>query len=106
MTDTQVMKVTHKPTLADRRERLVAECSLQRTQMSREIGGLRAPALHGGSLLDSLLGGNMKIPLTIAGAVLGLVAMRPAGLMPLVTTGLSLLKMSKSVLGMVRRATT
>lgn len=94
-----------KATLAERREALVAECSRQRTQMSREIGGLRGPSLHGGSLINSLLGGHLKLPLTIAATALGFLAMRPAGLMPLVHTGMSLLKMAKSTLAMVRKST-
>ncbi len=101
----KVSDTVRKVSLAERREALVAECSRQRTHMSREIGGLRAPTLHGGSLMDSLLGGNMKIVMTVAATVLGVIAMRPAGLMPLVHTGMGLLRMSKSVLAMVRKTT-
>jgi hypothetical protein len=97
-------QMDRKQMLAHRREQLMAECSAQRTAVSREIGGLRAPSvLMGGSLMDTLGRGNLKVPLTIAGVVLGMVAMRPGRFMPLIAAGLPLLKMAMSVISMVRK---
>ena len=98
-------EMNRKQTLAHRRAQLVAECSAQRTSVSREIGGLRAPnVLMGGSLMDTIGRGNLKVPLTIAGVVLGMVAMRPGRFMPLIAAGLPLLKMAMSVVSTVRKS--
>ena len=91
-----------KPSLAERREALIAECSLQRTVAARELSNLSAPSvLTGGGIVD-LLRGNLKVPLTIAGVVLGMIAVKPSRAMPLLATGLSLFKLAQSVLSMVR----
>lgn len=96
---------SRKQALAQRREQLVEECSRQRSAVSREIGSLRAPSvLSGGSLIDTLKSGNMKVPLAIAGVVMGMIAMRPTRFMPLLATGMSLFKMATSVLSMVRKS--
>lgn len=94
-----------KPSLAERRLALVAECSRQRTEASREISNLRAPTMltGGGGIMHYLGSGNLRIPLTIAGVVLGMIVTKPSRAMPLLATGLSLFKLATSVLAMLRR---
>jgi hypothetical protein len=87
------------PSLAERREALIAECSMQRTSLSHQVAALRPPSQGGLGILGSM---NLKVPLMIAGVVLGMVVVRPARAMPLLATGLSLFKMAKSVLAIVR----
>ena len=94
-----------KPTLASRRAALVAECARQRTEAGREISNLRAPSVlsGGGGIMHYLSSGNLRIPLTIAGVVLGMIVTKPSRAMPLLATGLSLFKVVTSVLAVVRR---
>lgn len=93
-----------KMTLAARREALVAECARQRTEVAHEISNLRAPSvLTGGGILQYLGSGNLKLPLTIAGVVLGMIATKPSRAMPLLATGLSLFKLVTSVLSVLRK---
>jgi hypothetical protein len=91
-----------RPSLAERREALIKECSLQRTAASRELGNLRAPTMLSGGGIAQMLKGNVKVPLTIIGVVLGMIAVKPSRALPLLTTGLSLFKLAQSVLSMVR----
>ena len=91
-----------KPTLAERRTDLIATCEVQRTQLGREVNIMRAPMLSGGSLLHSLTGGKYKVPLAIAGTVLGIVAASPAGMTPLIKVGMSVFRLAKSAVLMVR----
>lgn len=94
-----------QPTLAARRMALTAECARQRTELAHEVGNLRAPTVltGGGGILHYLSSGNLRIPLTIAGVVLGMVATKPSRAMPLLATGLSLFKAATSVLAMLRK---
>ena len=95
----------YKPTLAQRREALVEQCAQQRRHMSNEISILRAPStLTGGGILSSLTSGKFKIPLAIAGMVMGLVASRSTA-MPLVSTGMSLFRMAQSLYFTIRAKT-
>ena len=87
------------PTLAERRAALIAECSMQRSDMSHQIAAMRPPSEGGLGLLGSV---NLKVPLMIAGVVLGMAVVRPSRALPLLTTGLSLYKMAKNVLAIVR----
>lgn len=88
---------------AARREVLIAECSAQRMQIGREISVILAPSmLTGGGILQSLTNGNLKGPLAIAGVLMGLVAAKPGRFMPLVTTALSVFKLAKSGITMLR----
>ena len=92
-----------RPSLAERRMALIAKCDIQRTHLGREISVLRSPhMLTGGSFLHSFTGGRFKVPLAIAGTVLGIVAASPAGMMPLVKVGLSVFRMLKSGFLMLR----
>lgn len=95
---------TEKPTLAARREALVAQCAAQRHEAAQEFYALTAPvASSGSSFLAFFKGRNLKVPLTIAGVVLGMVLVRPGRAMPLIATGLSLWKFAQPVLAMLRR---
>jgi hypothetical protein len=92
-----------RPTLAERRERLIAKCDLQRAELGREISFIRSPhSLTGGSFLDTFTGGRFKVPLAIAGTVLGVLAASPSGMMPLVRVGMSLFRMAKSAVLLLR----
>lgn len=96
-------KDTQKPTLAQRREALIAECSMQRTVASREIENLHAPSvLTGGGISRYFTSGHLKVPLTIAGVVIGLIAARPSRAMPLLATGMSVYKLAQGVLSVLR----
>lgn len=87
------------PTLAERREALIAECSMQRTGLAHQVAALRPPSEGGLGMLGNM---NLKVPLMIAGVVLGMVVVKPSRAMPLLATGLSLFKLAKSVLAIVR----
>ena len=91
-----------KPSLAERRTALIAKCEVQRTQLGREVSIMRSPMLTGGSLLHSFTGGKFKVPLAIAGTVLGLVAASPAGMTPLIKVGMSVFRLAKSAVLMLR----
>ena len=91
-------------TLAARREALIVECSRQRSEVAHEISNLRAPSvLTGGGIMQYLSAGRLKLPLTIAGVVLGMIATKPSRAMPLLATGLSLFKLVTSVLSVLRK---
>ena len=86
-----------------RREVLIAECSAQRMQIGREISMIGAPSmLTGGGILQSLTSGNLKGSLAIAGVLMGLIAAKPGRFMPLVTTALSVFKLAKTGITMLR----
>ena len=88
---------------AARREQLIAECAAQRSQIGREISVMRAPSvLTGGGILQSLTSGNLKGPLAIAGMLAGLIAAKPARFMPIIGTAMSVFKLAKSGLAMLR----
>ncbi len=91
-----------KPTVAQRREALLQECSMQRTLMAREIAAVRAPSLHGGGIVQTLTSGRMKVPLAIIGVVVGMIASRRSATMPAMSMGLTVYNLAKSVLRMVR----
>lgn len=94
-----------KRTLASleaRRQALVAECALQRITAGRDVMTLMEPVHTPGNLQD-YLGGNMKVPLTIAGVVLGMMVVRPRAALPLITTGLTLWKFARPLLGLLKR---
>jgi hypothetical protein len=45
---------------------------------------------------------SMKVPLMIAGVVLGMVVVKPSRALPLLATGLSLFKVARSILSITR----
>lgn len=88
--------------LAARRAALVAQCAQQRTEAADDVNALVAPLNPGG--LRQYLGSNLKIPLTIAGVVLGMVATKPARALPILTAGLSLWKLASTVLSLLKNS--
>ena len=106
----------NKPTLAQRREALIAQCALQRTEASEQRAQLFAPTLSGGGgmfgmlgmgslgrVLQTLKGRKLLVPLAIAGLAMGVVAARPARMVSLITTAVSLWKLAQPVLEMLQR---
>lgn len=93
-----------KLSLAERREALIIQCSMQRRDAAREFGALMAPLSHPtGGIGKLLAGGGMKMPLGIVGTVAGLVMAKSGKILPMLTVGLSLVKAARSVMGLVRR---
>jgi hypothetical protein len=91
------------PTLAARRAALIARCEIERTHLGREVSNMRSPhVLTGGSLLESFTGGRFKVPLAVLGTVLGVVAASPAGMTPIIRVGMSVYRLAKSALLMLR----
>lgn len=87
--------------LALRREALLTECALQRLSLAAEAGNLLLPFTRDN--LRVTLGPRLKIPLMIAGAVLGVAITRPRRTMPMLLRAASLLKSARAVLPVVRR---
>jgi hypothetical protein len=80
-----------------RRAALVARCAQQRLDAAQEVRALLAPVDKSLSIA-----GNLKLPLTIAGVVLGMIATRSGRAMPIVTAGLGLWNLVRKVLPMLR----
>lgn len=85
--------------LAARREALVAQCALQRMNAGNEVSELLAPFRGGGGGFGGI---GLKVPLTIAGVVLGMIVTRAGSAMPMVSAGLSLWRLARTVLGVLR----
>ncbi|NHZ97666.1 hypothetical protein [Massilia sp. CCM 8734] len=95
-----------KRSLAERREALIVQCSMQRRDAAREFGALISPLTHPASGIGKMLGGGgggMKLPLGIVGTVAGLVMAKSGKILPMLTVGLSLIKAARSVMGLVRK---
>ncbi len=86
--------MTKPSPLSLRREALVARCDDQRDDLLLVIEDLTAP----------LQGPKLKVPLAIAGVVLGMMAVRPKRALPLLGTALSLGKTVGPLLAALRRA--
>jgi hypothetical protein len=86
--------------LAARRAQLVAQCEQQRVEMAQEVASLTTPFSTAG--VGGYLGSHKKLMLALAGAVLGLVATRPKRLVALAAGGLSMWKMARNVLPLLR----
>jgi hypothetical protein len=93
------MSNEHKP-LAVRRAELVAECEQQRQQVRQEFAGLKAPVSADG--IRSYLASHRKMLLGVAGVALGLVATRPKRLLSLAAAGMSIGKIARGVLPLLR----
>lgn len=87
-------------TLAQRREALLVQCALQRVEAARELHQLRSPDAPGGGILGGV---NVKVPLTIASVVIGMIATRSGKALPMLTAGLSLFKMARTAMTLLRR---
>jgi hypothetical protein len=80
-----------------RRAALIARCAQQRQDAEQEVRALFAPVDKSLSIA-----GNLKLPLTIAGVVLGMIATRSGRAMPMLTAGLGLWNLVRKVLPMLR----
>jgi hypothetical protein len=89
--------------LALRRQALLAECALQRASAAIAIVDLRTPANEQTGWLGMLGSANLKVPLTIAGVVAGLVLTNPKRAVPVLTAGLSLFKLARRLLPLLRQ---
>lgn len=87
-------------TPAQRRAALVAQCAQQRMAVGAELQELLAPFSPGG--WRQYLGAHGKLALTVAGVALGFVAVKPKRVLPLITAGLSVYKLARSALSMLR----
>lgn len=91
-------------TNAQRREDLIARCAEQRLTFAGEVHSLLLPFASGG--WKKRLGGRLRLPLLIAGGVLGLLMVRSKRALPLLTAGASAWKSAGALLPMVRSLTT
>jgi hypothetical protein len=89
--------------LARRRQALLAECAMQRASAALAVIDLRAPADQAQGWLGMLGSTNLKVPLTIAGVVAGLALTNPKRAIPVLTAGLSLFKLARRLLPLLRR---
>lgn len=86
--------MTTSMTTSERQTALIAQCARQRVEAGQEVRALLHPT---GS------GPGLKLPMTIAGVVLGMIATRSGRAMPMLTAGLSLWKLVKKYLPLLRR---
>ncbi|QYF94433.1 hypothetical protein KY495_04235 [Massilia sp. PAMC28688] len=98
MSDTSKKELTR----AERKEALIAQCAAQRTQMGREIEVMRAPSVLTGGGIGQYFSGGVKAPLAIAGLALAAFAARSQKLARVLTTGMSVYKLAKGGLTMLR----
>jgi hypothetical protein len=96
-------------TLAQRREALVARCELQRADARSALSGLTAPVSKPAGLLASVrerFGGNLAVPLALAGAAIALMVTRGKRTVPILTAAAGLWKLGSGLLGTFRQART
>ena len=84
-----------------RRRMLVSQCQLQRLSLAAETRELLRPAAPGGLL--GLFKGNLTLPLTVAGVLLGVLAARPGRVVRLLSTGTSLWRLARGLLRLLHR---
>lgn len=96
-------------TLAQRRQGLVAQCELQRNEAGAALHDMFAPVSKPAGMLATLrerFGGRLAVPLGIAGAVLGLIAVRRKGALPMIAAAAGLWKAARPLLDTIRQART
>jgi hypothetical protein len=80
--------------ISERRAALIAQCARQREEAAAEVRALLQPVSSGAAL---------KLPLTIATVVIGMIAARSGGrAMPIVAAGLGLWKLMSKLLPILR----
>jgi hypothetical protein len=89
-------------TLALRREALVAQCGMQRLMLVAEVRTILAPIAPSG--WRQHLSPRLKVPLAIAGVVVGLLITKPSRAMPLLQLGGMVWGIARTVLPILRRA--
>jgi hypothetical protein len=77
-----------------RQAALIARCAQQRRDVADEVRALAAP-------VSASIG--LSVPLAIAGVVLGMIVTRSGRAMPMLTAGLTVWKLVKNLLPMLRR---
>lgn len=110
MGDADIKAEVVRPTLAARREALLAQCAAERSQFSvqyQALTGPQAPGVTWRERLGGMLADRIKIPLAIAGAVLGIATLRGRGRggMALAGKALALWKIASPALALLRRPT-
>lgn len=83
-----------------RRDALLADCALQRTALGLQTRQLLGP-LSGGNLRQAILA-RLKVPLMVAGGVLGLMLLRPRRSLPRLLRAAALLRHAKVALPVIR----
>lgn len=96
------MSDTKTPSLAERKQALMARCSEQRTQMGRELEFITAPTKLTGGGIGRFFTGGIKGPLAMAAVAAGLMAARSSKAAPLLATGMSVYKLVQTGLTMLR----
>jgi len=86
--------------LTARRVELMMQCAQQRAQLADEFTSLKSPASLGG--LTGYIVSHKNVVLAAAGVALGLVAMRPKRIFGAAATALSLYKMVRGALPLLR----
>ena len=89
-----------KPTARQRRDALMAECTLQRTALGDQTHLLLEP-LTGGNLRHTIMA-RVKKPLLVGAAVLGLMLLRPRRSVPLLLKASKMLQHAKVALPVIR----
>lgn len=93
--------------LAQRRQALVEQCEFQRREAGVVLQEMLAPVSKPAGMLASLrerLSGRLLVPLGIAGAVLGLIAVRKKGALPMIAAAAGIWKTAKPLLDTLRQA--
>ena len=104
-TDEHRALAVSRPTLAARREALVALCAHQRGQFTVHYHELTVPA-PGSSWrerIGALLSGRLQLPLAIASAVVGIASLRRGGPVSLVGKAIGLWKIVGPALALLHR---
>ncbi len=89
-----------KLSASQRRDALLADCALQRTALGLETRQLFEP-LSGGNVRQAILA-RLKVPLMVAGGVLGLMLLRPRRSLPWLLRAASLLRHASVALPVMR----
>lgn len=88
-------------TLALRREALLVQCRMQRVMLAAEVRTFIAPIAPSSGWRQYLP--KLKVPLAVAGIVVGLLAAKPSRAMPLLQIGATLWGIARTVLPLLRR---
>ncbi|MGK5026678.1 hypothetical protein [Janthinobacterium sp. RB2R34] len=90
----------NKPSVRQRRDALLAECTLQRAALGVQTQLLLQP-LTGGNLRQTIMA-RVKKPLLVGAAVLGLMLLRPRRSLPMLLRASKLLRHATVALPVIR----
>ena len=88
--------------LALRREALLVQCRMQRIMLAAEVRTFIAPIAPSSGWRHKLLP-SLKVPLAVAGILVGLIAAKPSRAMPLLQIGATIWGVVRTVLPLLRR---